>query len=176
MKSIRVTRDRVSEVLVAVRRMDATRVLVGVPSDTEQPHRSPTSVGPNVRVEPGAPTNAELAAIHDLGAPELNIPARPFMEPGIARVLPTIEAHLETAGIAMLGGDSNFFDQQMNLAGLVAVDGIHRTIEDGIPPPLSPVTLAHRQARAGGGKFSTTPLLDTRQLYNSISYVIRGPK
>lgn len=48
-------------------------VLIGIPmSTTERPD--------------GEITNAELGYIHEYGAPEANIPARPFLIPGVESV------------------------------------------------------------------------------------------
>ena len=65
--------------------------------------------------------------------------------------------------------------------GQAGVDGIHKYIDAGIPPPNSPVTLSggwifNRVARKGvlvAGKGGGPPLVDTGALYNDFSYEIK---
>lgn len=161
--------DHTSEIAKLIEKIAGVRVMAGVPSDDEQPHKAAGDLGTDARQD-GKITNAALGAIHDRGAPEAGIPAHPWLLPGFELVQDVSLAHLETAGLALLEGDEPLFEQHLNQAGLVAVDGMRRTIELGIPPPLAPATLAARRRRGNSG---TTPLLDTRQLYNSISYIIR---
>ena len=61
------------------------------------------------------------------------------------------------------------------------MDGIHRYIDAGIPPPNSPVTLSggwifNRVAKKGvpvPGKGGGPSLVDTGALYNDFSYEIK---
>jgi hypothetical protein len=65
--------------------------------------------------------------------------------------------------------------------GQAAVSGIKVRIVAGIPPPLSPVTVARRRIRSAGSSYrrrattasDTTPLVDTAQMLNSVSFVLR---
>lgn len=142
------------------------RVLVGVPG--EKTTRNPD------QDEAGSPiTNAALAYIHDNGAPEANIPARPFMLPGLKKVQTEIAQRLRTAGVSALNGNQDQAERRLEGIGLVAVSSIRATINEGVPPPLAPATIAGRQAR---GRTGTKPLIDTGQLRNSITYVIRKAK
>lgn len=171
--SLTITHDGTTAFRKMIAELGKTEVLVGVPSDEEQPHLAVGDLGPNQRIDGVEISNAELAAIHDTGAPEANIPARPFMIPGVEKVKDAVEAHLKTATIGILAEDQTLFELELNRAGNTAVDGIRTTIEAGIPPPLSPRTLADRRARGISG---TTPLLATRQLYKAISFVVRRGK
>ena len=67
---VRVTRDRVSEVLSAVTKLVGREVLVGIPEDNTE------------RVNGDEATNAQLGYVHEFGSPAKNIPARPFLIPG----------------------------------------------------------------------------------------------
>jgi hypothetical protein len=184
MKTVRVKADRTKDFARHVTALTKTRVLVGVPSDDDQPHRGPGQIDPNERKDAGPLNNATLAAIHDRGAPEANIPARPFMVPGMDRSLASVQAQLVRAGKAALAGDVKGMDQGLVGAGLKAVDGIRMTIQEGIPPPLSQVTIDRRRQRTKGSSYrreakspeDVKPLIDTGQLLHSISFIVRKIK
>lgn len=165
----------------AIRELSYQRVMVGVPSTT-------ASVGHS------NPNNAQLAYLHEHGAPEANIPARPFLGPGIKRVRPQIELYLRAAGKAALSGKPEEVMKRLHAAGLTASASARNVITEGIPPPLAARTVEGRIARRkdagwkrqkraavaanvaagnapGAGLF--TPLLDTGALRASITYVIR---
>lgn len=184
MKTVRVTADKTSGLTKRIAELMKIRVLVGVPSDAEQPHRGIGDVGANERSGETGTTpinNATLAYIHDNGAPEAHIPARPFMIPGMERALPVVERQMKAAGMAALGGDTKGMDQGLQGAGLKAVDGIRMTIQEGIPPPLSQYTINRRRQRTKGSSYKrkaqtaadVTPLIDTSQMLHAISYIIR---
>jgi len=136
-------------------------VLVGVPSD-----KSVRKVE-----ESGSPmNNATIAYIQDNGSPAANIPARPFMQPGIKAVKPKIATSLQHGARGALQGDKDAVEKGLNVAGLAAQASIRSMINEGIPPPLSSLTIASRKAR---GRTGTKPLVDTGQLRNSINYVVR---
>jgi hypothetical protein len=158
-----------------------TSVLVGFPDETAD--RDPDE-------ETGAKTpvtNAALGYIHDNGAPEQNIPARPFMLPGIAEAQDRLTNQLGKGLDLVLKGLPA--DMVMHRVGLIAQAALRTKINEGIPPPLSEVTLrdrarrgregamwelAWRQAGAPPGLELAKPLVDTGQLRNAITYVIRG--
>ena len=62
--------DNLRKLTQGIEVLTTMQVMVGVPDDKSGRRE-------------GEINNAELAYIHDKGAPEANIPARPFMEPGI---------------------------------------------------------------------------------------------
>lgn len=197
--------DNTKKIKEAFKRLTETKVLVGVPSDDDQPHLGADVKSGNERkqAESGKEpiTNAELAYIHSNGAPEVNIPARPFLEPGIADVQSDIQTIFKNAAEFALKGDYTLVDQALDAVGLIAQAAARKRIADGIPPPLSPVTVAHRMRRTKASSYKrkasvaaqiafneqfeqtgsmegspTTPLLDTGQLVASISYVKRKMK
>lgn len=162
-------------------------VLVGIPQD-DKPR------------EDGAPiNNASLGYIHEFGSPEMNIPARPWLVPGVSAAKNRVAAFLKQAGRASLDGDKEKVKQCMMAAGLVASTAVKRFIVAGDFQPLAEATLKARARRAGKGKGlaiskgakaelesreagnapSTTfakPLNDTAQMRNSVTYVLRGVK
>lgn len=178
---VRITKKNLQEIIASVRALAGAEVLVGVPEEkTERDDDVPL-------------TNAALAYIHDNGAPEAHIPARPFMEPGIKRAEAEIEKRLSMALKAAMRGDAVAAEGQMIAAGLAAQLAIQKTINDGIPPPLADSTLKKRAAkgrrgaqyelgrRARGkdpveGMLFAKPLVDTGELRKSITFVIRSRK
>lgn len=152
-----ITKDRLKKVLGAIATLPAHDVLVGVPGDTSD--RS------------GAITNAALAYIHDNGAPEANIPARPFMRPGIADAKTDIADRFKQVGTSLLSGNQGGAERALHAAGLAAQASIRRKINTGPFLPLAPSTLAARRRR---GRTGDKPLIDTGQLRNSITYVVRA--
>jgi phage gpG-like protein len=133
-------------------------VLVGVPAEE------------GARKNGEGMNNATLAYIHDNGSPAANIPDRPFMQPGIAVAKERIAKFLEQGAREAMHGNPGGVEKGLQKAGLTAQASIRAAINAGIPPPLAPSTLAARKAR---GRTGEKPLIDTGQLRNSISYVVR---
>lgn len=159
------TKAKAKNTLKAINNLPARSVLVGIPE--EKTDRDDSHDAAYV-------TNAVLGYIHENGAPEANIPARPWLVPGIRDAKAKISDYLRQAGNAALDGDSAKADRAMHAAGLTAVNSVRRKIQTGPFIPLAPATIA---ARLRKGRTGTKPLLDTGQLRNSITYVIRdkGP-
>jgi hypothetical protein len=164
---VTVTKDLSATVTVALRALSRRRVLVGVPAANNS--RPDGQIG-----------NAALAYIHSFGAPEANIPPRPFMEPGITAAQPAINTAFQYAAKAALNGDMQKCDANLDIAGIKAANSIHAVIQAGIPPPLKPATVAARRRRSAGSSYrrqasvasDTTPLIDTGELLKSLTYVV----
>lgn len=151
--------DRLPKLQKSLAVLTKRDVLVGVPGET------------NSREEPGeGMNNASLAYIHENGAPAANIPARPFMQPGVDDAKKKIVHHFELAAKRAMTGDDAFVERGLHAAGMVTQSAMRKRINEGPPPALAKSTLAARKAR---GRQSTKPLVDTGQLRNSINYVIR---
>lgn len=160
--TVRITEDRVADVLKAIRVLTSKEVLVGVPE--ENATRDP------VPGEEGEPvSNAALGYIHEFGAPEANIPARPFLFPAIEGMKDEIVSRLRRAGETALAGDLTKLDAQFTALGLRAVSAVQRKMVEGPFAPLSPVTIAARERR---GVTRTNPLIDTGALRQAISHVV----
>lgn len=171
-----------SAVLKAIRELANSEVLVGIPSDSEQPHLGNSPIGPEARTDtPNGIGNAALGYIHETGMPEQNIPARPFLAPGVEKVKVEITKRLKDAATAAMAGKKEVVQKNLHAVGLIAQASVRNTIAQGIPPPLSQRTVDARRRRTKGSSYrrkasgpaSTTPLYDTGQLVQSISYVIR---
>jgi hypothetical protein len=123
----------------------------------------------------GSPiNNAALAYIQENGAPEVNIPPRPFMKPGVAAVRSEISARLKKAGEFALQGRGDAVNREFHRVGTVARDAIKAKITDGPFTPLKPSTIAARKSkRKSRNNTDIKPLIDTGALRASISYVVR---
>lgn len=180
--SVRVKVDKVQDLHESLRLLAQKEVLVGFPEDTTDREDG----------EFNEPTNAVLGYIHDNGAPEKNIPARPFMVPGIASVQERITRQLVAGARAAVGQmNPTIVETNLERVGSIAEVGIKRYINSGVPPPLAEATLRERERR--GRKGATIelarravgaapsvdfakPLIDTAQMRNAVRYVIRDRK
>jgi hypothetical protein len=111
-------------------------------------------------------TMLELAAIHEFGAPEANIPQRSFIRSTFARGsvqrdLKEIIAKLTTKFIHGMS-----MKTVLGILGAWGVDQIRHTINDRLTsgPALAPATIK--------AKGSDLPLVDTGRLRNSMSWKI----
>lgn len=148
------------------------RLLIGIPA--EKAARSDGDIN-----------NAELGYIHEYGAPEANIPARPFLMPGMEAAEAMIVDELAkalTKGITLAAVQGDVSAGQaaltdgLNRAGLKAVSIIQGRITAGLSPPLAERTVyarLHRKKNRRSGP-DMKPLIDTGKLLASITYVIRN--
>lgn len=196
---VKVTRDNLEQVRDNLQLLSRLEVLVGFPEDSTARDQDPEDDPENRGI-----TNAALGYIHDQGSPEVNIPARPFMVPGMEDATPAVKRLLGAALRAGMRGNALQMEQAMIAAGLAAKLGIQNKINEGIPPPLAEMTLRKRARRAGKSSIAkaaqieldrrravsdlgedpffdmetalTTakPLIDTAQMRNAVNYVIRA--
>lgn len=153
--------DNTADLKAAMKALTKKAVYVGVPA--EKTIRKDED-GKNLV------NNAVIGYSMNNGMPEQNVPARPFMGPGIDAVADKIASLFRKAGKNAIEGNLADVERGLNAVGLVAQISIKKTITDVIPPPLAESTLARRRSK---GRTGTTPLIDTAQFLNSISYVIR---
>jgi hypothetical protein len=191
---VKINKTNLEEVVKGLQLLAGVEVLVGFPEET------------TARKDEDGITNAALAYIHDNGAPEAHIPARPFMTPAMEEAQDKIQAGLSGAMRQALRGDALALEMALHAVGLIAKLAIMKKINEGIPPPLSEYTL---KARARRGKKSSIalaakieldrraemrkhgedpfldmeaalttakPLIDTAAMRNSTQYVIRSRK
>lgn len=170
--------DKTADVLESLVLLSSTKVMVGVPSEKGDRKQGPIS-------------NAALAYIHDKGSPAANIPARPFMQPGVESVKNEIEEAFRKAGTLALTSTPAAVERQLNRVGMIGRDAIKAKIRSNIPPPLALGTVMGRIRRHGGKAARQEmvkanlasglapqadlfiALIDTAQMLNSISYVLR---
>lgn len=168
--------DKVADVAAGISMLVGTRVMVGVPAEKAE------------RKDGEPITNAALAYIHEHGAPEANIPARPFLMPGIEAEKAAITSGLKVAGQAALDGKPGTVDRAFHAVGLKGQAAIRKKITDGPFAPLADSTvkararrgrkgakqeLANRRSGQAPSADLVKPLIDRGELRNSISYVIR---
>lgn len=183
--------DNSKAISAAIKALSEKRVMVGVPATGE---KLLGAGGSNIR-QSGAITNAQLAYIHNNGAPEVNIPARPFLRPGVESVKDKIIKGLEAAGKAAFAGNAVEVDKALIRVGLIAQAAVRNKITDGPFLPLAPATIAARLRRGHPGQQAHSiygkgaiasdihaaatgmrPLVDTGQLRAAINFVIRKVK
>lgn len=151
--TVKITKDRVPALLKAVRDLVKQEVLVGIPAE-------------NAGRDDEAPiNNAELGYLHEYGAPAANIPPRPFLVPGVQGAEGKFTPHLKAAAQAAISGESGKVSQGLARAGIVASTSVKRKIDQGPFAPLKPETIRR--------KGSDKPLLDTGQMRNAVTSVVR---
>lgn len=176
---VQTTKNNTKKVLAGIQRLPSLDVLVGIPSDHDE-SRKGYITSSNMRTQAAGPhqvlsdvTNAQLGYIHENGAPEANIPQRPFLLPGIRDEQTKIASYLKQGAQAHLDGDLPRVERALHAAGLTGVKGAQRRISNGPFAPLKASTLRARRRR---GRTGTQPLIDTNQLRRSLSYVIRSKR
>lgn len=169
--------DKLGDLMKAIRQLRDSEVLVGYPDDNSGQGTAGEDAGPTDRKTIDANgkatppiTNAALAYIHDNGSPAMNIPARPFLKPGIKAAGDKIAKRHADAAVAALDGDQQRVEANLQAAGIEAVSSVKQKIRSGPFQELSKRTLA---ARKRWGVTRTKPLLDTLQMLNATNYVVR---
>jgi hypothetical protein len=182
---VEVTKDNVSKIFKSMAELTGKAVYVGIPEADA------------TRNDDAEMNNARLGYIHEFGSPLANIPARPFLIPGVNNVEKETGEQLGKAAKAALDGDSKLADQMLNRAGVVVSNEVKRVINSNIPPPLKPRTVRDRyktrgtkgrrdneilymqligqgmEPAAAQDQAGIIALIDTGQLRNSITYVVK---
>lgn len=144
-------KQQVEEALKALAKKleGATRVLVGVPEGAGA-------------YEDGL-TIATIAAVNNFGSADGHIPARPFLQPAIEKGAPQYQRLAEVMIPKVLTGemDMTMLLEQM---GQLAEGHVKQEITDLDTPPNAQSTIDR--------KGSSSPLIDTGALRQSIRYVI----
>jgi hypothetical protein len=106
-------------------------------------------------------SNAQIAYLNEHGSPARNVPARPFVGPGVKEALPELKAvarQVAKKALTSLNPGDVASGMRIIAAGLEAA--IKKKILTGHFAPLKPATIK----RKGHSK----PLIDTGQMYDSI--------
>jgi len=162
--TLKVTKDGVPAFLKAIKALTEDRVLVGI--SAEHAFREPTDDDPHPEIN-----NAEIGYLNEFGAPEINLPARPHLIPGVERAMPGVIKTYQTAAKLVLDGQFDKAKGAHMKVGIDASSSVKNLITQIIPPPLSPRTVADRKAR---GRTGTTPLIDTGQYRRNIDYAVKS--
>jgi hypothetical protein len=170
---VKVTQDHLTAVSTAFRKLADRQVMVGVPST--RAGRDP---------EPGSTeevNNAEIAYWMEFGVPEENIPARPFLGPGIRAAQEKVIGRFKQAASLALSGQTSGAESALEAAGIAAVAAVQNQIRSGDFVPLSPYTIEQRHRKRNRTKAwiaqhgqDDKPLIDTGQLIQAITYVVRS--
>lgn len=108
-------------------------------------------------------TVAQIAAIHEFGAPGAGIPERSFMRGAIDQNGPALEKFMRRLTLEILLGKSTR-KRAFGILGEFVKNLMKRTIQRGVPPPNAPETIRR--------KGSSKPLIDTGQMINSIDWEV----
>lgn len=174
----KIIRDELDGIVKATRDLANKEVLIGVPS---------TAAG---RDDTGEVNNAAIAYWMEFGVPEHNIPARPFLVPGVAAIRDRAVVRLRKAGESVLDGQPQKADAQFEAIGLEGASSVQNKIRSGPFVPLAPSTIAARRksdlsqldelykhdqiaSDQHAALTGVQPLIDTGKLLQSISYVVR---
>ena len=143
--------------------------------------RSVITVGVQENAKPHIDENgkamdmAELAAIHEFGDAE--IPERSFLRSTFEVRDDDWEAAVEKQ-VAKIVQDKQTVKGMLIFTGVLMSSDVKKTILSRISPALAPMTLAKRMEKGkhGGGTVKhaddTTPLKDTNQLFDSITFEV----
>ena len=117
----------------------------------------------DAKYEDGTPV-AQVAMIQEFGAPEKNIPPRPFMRPAKMEHAKDWKAQFEKAAKNLHKGRIREEDILNELGDRIVAD-IRGAIMDVHFPPLKEQTL---KTRRGKGNYSDKPLIDTKRLFDTL--------
>jgi hypothetical protein len=158
--AVRVTLDRSKEIMASLAVLTRDKVMVGIPAEN--------AARPGERIN-----NAQIGYIHENGAPEVNIPPRPTLMPGVRNAQEAIINRLRNGALGVLAGREGAADRGLHLAGQEAVNGVLAVFDAQAFTPLSPVTLERRKTRENRPHQGETILEDTGNFRRAYTYVIR---
>ena len=147
-------KDNSAEMLKRLKELKNLAVYVGIPQEG-----SSRGDGENVN-------NAELLYLHSQGSELQHIPARPVLEPSIAKNKDQIAKLLGAASAEVLKGNVSLVKPKLEQAGMYAATKAkdYFVDPDNGWEPNSPRTVER--------KGSSRPLIDTGSMRNAITYVV----
>lgn len=111
------------------------------------------------------PDNVGLAAIHEFGSGP--IPARSFLRSTFDEQR---KKWLKVAAATLRRRPLDTLNNQLGRLGAMMAADVKNKIADGVPPPLKDATIKSRERRGFAG---TTPLIESGQLKNSITWAVK---
>ncbi len=108
--------------------------------------------------------NAQIAAVHEFGAPNKGIPARPFLRPTLIRNKQAYTDGLATQMRKTLRQKLSP-EQAYQQVGFKAARDVQHEIRHGAHTPLKAATIQRKK--------SSQPLIDIGQLHQSITSIVR---
>lgn len=157
-----------------IKELQKASVSIGVPDGKDSPKDN--NEREDLAGEEADITNSEIGFINEFGSPANNIPARPFLRPGVKGYLPRAMPRLKKAGRAALQGNKSEMERQLGSIGQEGADAVRSKITQGLSPGLKKSTLRSRKNRKIAPRTGELPLIDTGQFRNSISYVVNDGK
>ncbi|MCP1120109.1 hypothetical protein [Robbsia andropogonis] len=154
---VTVTKDTLEAIIKAVSSLTNKSVLVGIPDSAPEHADTPL-------------TSAQIGYIQETGDPARNLPARPFLVPGVQSVQSNCADRLRKGATAAMSGNVAGAEAALTAAGLVAESAVKAKINSNIQPKLADSTLEKRRAR---GVTRENTLVDTGQMRNAVTHVIR---
>lgn len=136
-------------------------VLIGIPGESMHPGEKGE--------EPIS--NAVLGYLFEYGQPEMNLPARPHLVPGIESIRDAAVKVLANGATAAIKGDLSAVDRALNKVGLMGVSAVQAKITEGDFAPLAERTIKGRLRR---GRTGTKPLIDTGAYRRAFTYTIEA--
>lgn len=118
----------------------------------------------------GGRSVSEIAETLSFGTDD--IPARPFLEEGIASKQEVIQDSIESYYKSLIGNEP--IEQKLANIGAQAVGAIQEFVRGDhyqSTIPNAPSTIARKSKKNG---LSDKPLIDTGQMINSVTYVVNG--
>lgn len=171
-----------SRIRKAMKALTDKRIMVGIPASG------------NAR-DDGPDGNADIAYTNELGSPVKNIPARPFLRPGVKLAMPDATVRLRKAARSALKGDFSIVEDEFENAGQICADSVRTVIQNGLSPALAQSTIERRAAKGQAGAVEllsrqrgnaaskelamiqtadlAKPLIDTGELIQHITFVVR---
>lgn len=159
--STKIVKNRVPELVSAMKAMAGKEVLVGIPSESADNDRDGAKI-----------TNAVIGLINEFGSPASNIPARPHLIPGVQDAWPEAHRRMTKAAeqvLKMRPAPEAIVNSALEGAGMLARDSVVQKINDVLTPALKESTLENRKRRGFQGE---SPLIVTGAYKQSITYVV----
>lgn len=155
--SLKVLLDISNQIVNNIKTIKTKSLKIGIPASDDSRTNDP-SIG-----------NAYLGFINEKGSPANNIPARPFLVPGVEDgkkyYLPVLENAMKNSLT-----NPKSLNNGLEKTGLIAVSKVKRRIvQQRDFAPLSDKTIKERKSKGFEGEKA---LIRTGQLLNSITYVI----
>lgn len=149
---VEVKKDNTKELLKKLEAMKNLDLLVGVPQSESTRDEEENEI-----------TNAQLMFIHSEGSPVHNIPPRPVIDITLKEEKTKINEKFKKALNMVLQGANP--KEELEKLGIYVVNKIKANFGSDKLAPLKPETIK--------SKGSDRPLIDTSQLRDSITYIVR---
>ena len=183
---LKVSIDKLNDMQTALNWLGSKEVMVGIPEDDTD------------RTDTSTATNSLIAYAHEFGEPAHNLPARPFLRPGVERTEADWTKSFENAARQAFEGNISAATNSLMRAGDKAAKGAQQVIRDQdfvelsrrtIEERLRKIVRGHKQGAQRVAKYrAMTNLLeqaawesanikilqDTNQMFRAITYVIRN--